>query len=315
MAFDIILVDAEGGRDRVLYGLRILGGGVDERLAVLEIDYRRRRLHGRMRQVWDVIFGLVNLSALGEFGVNVADVPHDLLRLADGFEERLFVYSRVIARVLARFPIQFEFLAALHRGPGVVGDHRHAAQSLESVRRFECGKFHDLLHAANFPRLLVVVASQLAAEDRRPRDRSVDHARHRRVDAEGPTARANVVAVYGRSVFADVAILRRGFELQFFFFRHGLFCRRGRQFAVAQLPPAPRVNDLVVLSFAFGDRSAPLRRRRAFQHHSGARPGLAHRVVKIADRAGAVRVLIAVFLVPDGLFDLYARPIGVKLVS
>src|SRR5262249_56606529 len=105
MAFDIILVDAQRGRDRVLYGLWILGGGVDERLAVLEFGDRRRRFHRRMRQVWGVIFGLVNLSALGEFGVNVADVPDDLLRLSDGFLPRLFFKRPVVSSVLARFPI------------------------------------------------------------------------------------------------------------------------------------------------------------------------------------------------------------------
>jgi hypothetical protein len=150
--------------------VRILGRRPCHDLTVFVLGHSCRRLQRRMRQKRHVIRSLVDLAGAREYGVDVADVAHHFLRFLGGLEQRLLVGLRIVARVLARVPRDLQLLATLHRRPDVVGNHRHAAQCLEGIRRFGWGDHHRLLHAAHLPRGLVVVRFQRAAEDRGARD-------------------------------------------------------------------------------------------------------------------------------------------------
>src|SRR5580700_11233695 len=83
----------------------------------------------------DVIVRLHNLSALGERGIHVTDVSRHLAGLARGLLQLFLVRVRVVASIRTAVPNYIQFLASLKRGPGVVGNHRHASQRLEMMWR------------------------------------------------------------------------------------------------------------------------------------------------------------------------------------
>ena len=141
-------------------------------------------------------------------------------------------------------------------------------------------------------------------------DGRVDHAGHPRIHSERRVAVQDVVQIGDRHVLADVTILGRRLEFELFLLRNGLLRGQRHQFAEAQLAIGFGMHHLVILGLAFGNRHAPLRRRRAFEHHARGGAGFAHRIVEIANRFRTVGVLATVFLVTDGLFDLDALPIG-----
>ena len=87
-----------------------------------------RRLHRRMREVRDVIFGRDRLRRRGQRLVGVAVVAHDLARLARGLLELALVGGRIVAAVRPVVPVHDQRLAPLDRRPGVGGDHRDAAR-------------------------------------------------------------------------------------------------------------------------------------------------------------------------------------------
>ena len=100
-------------------------------LAVLELRHRDRRFHRSVRQMRDVVVGFDDLAALGEFGVDVAEFRDHLARLARGLLQLLLVFIGVVDAFGPWSQSDLQLLAALERSPGVVGDHRHAAQWLE----------------------------------------------------------------------------------------------------------------------------------------------------------------------------------------
>ena len=170
MTFDVLLVNAERGCDRVLYGLWILRRGVDDDFAVFELSHGCRRFHRRVRKVRHVVLSFVSLAALGELGVYVAHIARGLLRFPNGFEQRLLVSRRVVACVFAGVPLYLERFAAFHCGPGVVGDYRHAAERLKTMRRLEARDNDGLLNTGHLARFLIVEALELAAENGRSLD-------------------------------------------------------------------------------------------------------------------------------------------------
>ena len=89
MTLDVLLVDSERRRHRVLHRLWILRSRVNYNLAVFELSDRRGRLHRRVRKVRNVVLSLVRLATFGKLSVHVADVAGDFLRLAYGFKQRL----------------------------------------------------------------------------------------------------------------------------------------------------------------------------------------------------------------------------------
>ena len=114
-------------RDGLLDGLRVLRAGPDDHSAVAVIGDSGRRLHGCVRQVRHVVFGLDDLAAFRELGLHVAQVADECRLVARGLLERLFVLRRVVGGVGTVFPLDLERLAALEGRPGVVGDNRDSA--------------------------------------------------------------------------------------------------------------------------------------------------------------------------------------------
>ena len=82
VAGNILFLDAQNAGDRVLHGLRILRRSPRQHFSVAIFRHRDRRFHGNVRQVRRVVFRLDNLAALGEGGVHIADIAHNLARLA-----------------------------------------------------------------------------------------------------------------------------------------------------------------------------------------------------------------------------------------
>ena len=134
-------------------------------------------------------------------------------------------------------PFDLQALASLKCGPGVVGNHRHSAQRLEHVRRFERLDGQRLLHARNFKRSFVVVGFDLSVQA--PEDALPTHRPCRGMVASMPKTALPVTMscqVEQRiALFADVAPLRACLESQVFFLGNGQLRRGCGQLAIAQL--------------------------------------------------------------------------------
>ena len=148
VADDVLLVDAERRGHRVLHRLRILRRRPDRRLAVAEFGDRRRRLHRRVRRQRRVVGGLEHLAALGELGVDVAEIAERPCPAVCTVASICFLNaSDSNAPCAPSFHSTFSCSPALERRPRAVGDHRDAAERLEQVRRLERVERDRLLHA------------------------------------------------------------------------------------------------------------------------------------------------------------------------
>ena len=207
VALHVFLLDAHRARHGVLHGLRILRAGPGDHLAVFEFGDGGQRFHGGVRQHGRVVGRFERLAALGELRVHVAQLARDAAGLARGIEHGLLVRGRIVSGVLAQIPFDFQFLARLQRGPTVVGDHRRAAQRLETVGRLGQIQHDHLLDALHLFGFGIVAGFQRGAHHRRALDRRIHHARHARVDAENRLARDDRLQIDDGNVFADVAEL------------------------------------------------------------------------------------------------------------
>ena len=139
---DVLGRKAEHLGHQIVRGLRALHAGPDLRLAVGDARRRRRRLHRRMGEMRDVVFGLDLLGGAGErrlrSRLRCARPEPGLRAVASSV---CAIGLRVVGRVGAVVPLDLQRLAALDRRPGVVGDHRDAAQRQENRRR---GRRRDL---------------------------------------------------------------------------------------------------------------------------------------------------------------------------
>ena len=165
----------------------------------------------------------------------------------------------------ACLPLHLQLLAALHGGPGAVGNHRHSTQSLEKVRSLEIWNHYNVRNSSNFAGLGIVMALVLAAINRRPFNRCKHHAWHFGVHAKGTFAVNQIVQVNHRHVFANVLVITFLFESQFFDFRNGLFGCQSHQCAVTQFLAAG-MNHFVVHGMAFAGGHFPPFSSSPFQH-------------------------------------------------
>jgi hypothetical protein len=294
-----------------------LHGSPDLDLAVGIIRRRDRRLHADMGEMRQIVFADHHLGGALEARLDVAGIAHDLARRPHRRLELLAVVGAVVVRVGAVIPHDLERVAALDRGAGVAGNDRHPAQRLELGRPGVALGRHHLLHAGHRHGVLGVERDELAAHDRRASDDRVFHAGEADIGAVRRPADGDVAQVDdGDLALADVAEILRVLQPQRRSLRHRLRGCIRRQVAIAQPPPARLVHDLVVGRADLGDRHLPARRRRRFQHHAGRGAHLAHRDQVMPGAAGAVGVLVAVFLlVARGLLDVHPRPIGLHLVG
>ncbi len=309
--------DAQSLRDQVTGRLGGLEAAPHLALPVHDARHGRRRLHGRVRQVRNVVFRAQPARGAGDAGVEVPVVADDGTRLARGFLERGLERGGVVVGVRPVVPADLQRPAALHRGPGVPADDGDAAQGIELGRSRASLDRDDPDDTRDLERIAVVVARDRAAVDRRARDDGVEHVGKPRVDAVLRLAGRDVAAVDQLDLpLADVAELRGVLQTERLPGRDGLLGRGLGQGPVAEAPARRPMHDLVVLRLDLGHRHLPLGRRRRLQHGAGGRAAAAHRIEEVARAARAVGVLVAVaLLVPRRLDDLHALPVGLQLVG
>ena len=303
-------------RHGVLRRLRILLRTPDGDLAVAEVRHCGGRLHRGVRQQRRVVRRLEYLAALGELGVDVADVPRHLTRLRHRRDQFLLEALGLEARVRAVRPLHLELLPTLHRRPGVVRNHRNAAERLEPVRQLQRLERDGLTNALHRQRRLVVDAADGAAEHRRTLDHGVHHAVAEHVETELRLAGENVGLVVGRPLFADELPRRLRLELQLADLRAPAACwprppavhnRRGG--CSPDAPPRGWPSSAAPTG-TFHCAAAAL----SIIERADA-PGVTEGLVEVADRSRAVGVLIAVTGITHTLLDADARPVGVELVG
>src|SRR5882762_3536213 len=142
-----------------------------------------------------------------ENGVCRAFVADNFSRLG-GVREKLFL--KLCCRFLRRgafVPFHFESVAALDRGPGIVGKYSDSAGGRSAA---SAGlKWNDVANAGHGFRFRGVKRSDFAAKDRTPRDHCKKHARHTGIDAElGGTGSFSAAFKTPRVVADDGEIVR-----------------------------------------------------------------------------------------------------------
>ena len=310
----VLLGDLEHCADGVARALRVLRAGPRLAAVALHDGQRRRRLHGRLRQMRRVILGVESLFRASQGGCGIADVAHLVPRAANGRLEFLAVCRRVVAVVRTRAPGDHELLASFNSGPGAAGDHRHAAQGHEARGHRRARDFEDLVDALHLVRGSRVDGRDPRAVHRRMQHDGDPHAGHGHVLPEHRLASDHRVEVEPRDLLADVAKLR--LLLQLHVGRHGERAGAGDELAVAQRAARVGVRHAAALAGHFARRHAPLRGGGALEHHArgGARLPELH-VRAVADARGTVGVLAAVLRVANGLLHAHGGPVGLELIG
>ena len=277
----------------------------------------RRRLHGGMRDVRSVVLGCDHLGSGGQRLVDVALVALDLAALLHGGFELGAVGLGIVDLVGSIVPGDLERVPPLERRPGVLGDHRNAAERREFGRSRRWRDLHDLLHARHLQGRARIQRGDLAADHRRSRYHRKLHARQHHVLTVRGLAGRDVDEIGNAHIaLADVAERARFLELDLVGCRHGLRSRGLRQLAITELSPGGLVHDLVQTRLDLGGGNTPLLGRGRLQHGPRGSSALAHGLDEVADAARAVGVLVAVgLLVARRLHDAHARPVGLHLVG
>ena len=150
---DVFRRDAERLGHEIMRRLRALDASPDLHLAVGDARCGRRRLHRRMRQMRDVIFGLDLFGGAGHGRGGVAFMALDRAGLARRRLEFGAIGFRIIGSVRPVVPFDLQGVAALDGRPGVVGDDRQPARGQEAGGERRRRDLDDLHHAGDFHRL------------------------------------------------------------------------------------------------------------------------------------------------------------------
>ena len=245
-------------------------------VAAVRANVRRavERLHRRVREERDLVHRVDLLRGARERRVRVADLPRLRARLGDEIGEHLRQLIARERRVRSFVPHDVERLAALHRGPRVVGDDRDAARDPD-----------DVPDAGNRLRPGVVHARHRAAHDGTARDDGVEHAGQTDVDPERRGAvdlGRRVETLRGRADETKVAGVlqrRRG--------GHRQLRRVLGERAVTQARVRRGVDDRAAIGAARRGVNAPARSRRLHEHLSRRRARLPKRRPRRADALAA----------------------------
>ena len=135
------------------------------------------RLHGSVRKIGHFVDGLEFLRAAGQRRVDIAVVARHSAGLCGQIHKQLANARAAEIGVLALVILNLQRATAFHGGPGVVGNHGHAARDL-----------HHLLHAGNGLGLRIVEAGHFTAEDRAALQHRVNHAGTPRIQAKPGSA-------------------------------------------------------------------------------------------------------------------------------
>ncbi len=279
-------------------------------------------LERRVTHERNPVAGLHDLGGIARRGVEVAVVAH---HLAGRREQRRALRIERCARLGrkgAARPLDLEGVAALQRGPGVVGDHRHPGRQVgrDRLARLRARHHDHRTHAWHGTRRGVVEARDAAVKIR-----ATQHHRDARlglldVDAVARAAGDDVRGVHYAPRLADHAVLGRLLE------RHGLGGERklrGRscERRVRQPPPV-RVKRMRRCGLDRFHCNAPLRRGGMPQQPAGLGAELPEFRPAVGDARAAARALGSEAPARLGaakvdhhrhLLDRDQRPVGIQL--
>ena len=289
------------------------------------MDQRVRRLHRCMREKRHRVARLDGLARGLARLREIAVAAHTRAGLVAGPEQFVGVAAQRVAgfgrpgRIL---PVDFQFLAALHRGPRARRDHRDAVRERPGNRLARLGPV-DADHvpdAGDLARVGVVERIDLGIELRCACDHREQHVGAIRVDAELRLAGRDLARVdRARRLADDLEVL--GF-LQWP--RYGWRIDPGRildELRVGQAA-AVRRNDEARFGVQLAGRAIPLRRRGEHQQPARGRAGLAKILPAVRDVVAAActlravlvrRALVGIDVAVRQLFDPNARPVDVEL--
>ena len=238
------------------------------------------RLHRRVRQVRHIVHSVDLLRGLRQAGNNVALFARDAARFLYAIHKHLADTGARDIRAGAFVPSNGQLLAALHRRPRAVGNHRHAARRRD-----------DVLYSGHGLGFRAVEACDLAAEYGAAFHHGVDHSIGTGVQAEDGLPvhlRARIQALH--RLADDFEIFR---VLQLDGHRYGDFRGVVGQRTVAQLCAdrsicvGRRIDDESVFGAALRRRDIPALRRGLRQHFASLRASGAQRHPRGADRLAA----------------------------
>src|SRR5262249_39124674 len=174
MVVDDDLVQRQSGnlRGSGLYAHDRLAADPDFAIVLAHMDSAIHRLHGRVREEWNLVGRFDLRRSVRQCLVDIANALRNRSRL----ERRGFELPRDVLRgqlrVRAVVPFDLERREALLGGPHVIGDNGHSVVEA-----------HDLTHALYLFRRTVVDALQTASENWRLSERRDLHAWCANVDA------------------------------------------------------------------------------------------------------------------------------------
>ena len=221
------------------------------------------RLHRRMREVRHGVFRFDALGRTWQRAERIADpVPFAGIARGQTLAQERGDRRRTHLAMRALVPGDRQRIERLLRVPGRVANHRDRSAEID-----------DLLHALAALDRGFVETRDLAAEDRRLRDRAVDDSRRSRIDAEDRLPRDLPEQIEATDRLADQLPLAR--LLEFHVPRRLERGRHRRDLAEARRSARGRVSDDRVLGAAFTSRHAPFLRCRRDQHLARRGAGLA----------------------------------------
>ncbi len=145
----IFLLQSQRLRDGIPRALRALRRRPHFSLAVAVYRQRSRRFHRGMCQQRRIVFRLDDFSALRKGLIHVAVLSNNLPRLVRCLLQLLLVCIRIPNAVQALLPFDLQLFLSLHRRPGVIRQHRHAAEGLKADWRLEGIDRRRLLHSSD----------------------------------------------------------------------------------------------------------------------------------------------------------------------
>ena len=314
---DVVFLNAEHLSGEPAAALRLLRWRPQLELAVLEMRRGVLRLERCVRDERVEIRRFNRLGRSLECRVEVAVLAQRTLCRRLGQCPRLR-RERVAALCGRRafVPRDLEFLTGALRLPPAVGHNRHAAHEPRELHRRGAVHNERVLHARLRLDLVEIGAHSLAAEHGTFLKHGVQHARHRKVDAEQRRAGHDLVRVHARLPRADDLVVFRVLELH-----RGQIRRHDRrglvdEFAIREPTVARRVQHGACGCGALRVAHAPRLRRRRHQHGAPRCTHSAHRIpVLRRGRAAAGALIGEVAHVEHPLLDAHVLPFHVEFVG
>src|SRR5581483_3743851 len=204
----------------------------DDYLVPSNIRHSHGRFHGSVGEMGREVRCFHDLSTFAEFGIYVADVAHHFGRFMSCGEQFFLVVGRSVGSIVTVLPFDFQLLASLKCGKGVVRDYSHSTQRLKGMRRLEGINRNCLFNSDDLQRGFVVAGLDLSTENRGMSYRRIEHVVDTHVHAEEWLAGANVRDIHALGWLSDVAPRLGRLQLQLFFFGNGEFCRKCSEFSV-----------------------------------------------------------------------------------